>query len=65
LTVADGGGIRGISELLILNVIMYRIRRVKKLSYEPLPADYFDLMCGTSTGGYVSQHPYSFVLAWY
>ena len=32
---------------------MHRVQRTEKLSSVPLPADYFDLMCGTSTGGLV------------
>ncbi len=48
----DGGGIRGISELIILQEIMHRVERTEKLDHTPLPADYFDLICGTSTGGY-------------
>lgn len=46
----DGGGIRGISELVILQEIMHRVGRVMKVE-TPLPADYFDMICGTSTGG--------------
>lgn len=46
----DGGGIRGISELVILEEIMHRVGRVLKVE-TPLPADYFDMICGTSTGG--------------
>jgi patatin-like phospholipase/acyl hydrolase len=48
---ADGGGIRGMSELIILDEIMHRVQRKAKLSTAPLPADYFDMICGTSTGG--------------
>jgi patatin-like phospholipase/acyl hydrolase len=50
-TNTDGGGIRGISELVILEEIMHRVQRKKKLDQTPLPSDYFDLICGTSTGG--------------
>lgn len=46
----DGGGIRGISELVILEEIMHRVGRVLKVE-TALPADYFDMICGTSTGG--------------
>lgn len=48
----DGGGIRGLSSLFILENIMEKIRFIHDLSIEPLPCDYFDMICGTSTGGY-------------
>jgi len=32
---------------------MSRVQVVEELEFEPLPADYFDLICGTSTGGYI------------
>jgi patatin-like phospholipase/acyl hydrolase len=48
----DGGGIRGLSSLLILQNIMEKIRFVEDLQTEPLPCEYFDMICGTSTGGY-------------
>jgi hypothetical protein len=48
---ADGGGIRGLSELLILKEIMHRIQRQEGRDTMPLPCEYFDLICGTSTGG--------------
>jgi patatin-like phospholipase/acyl hydrolase len=47
----DGGGIRGISELLILGEIMHRVKRKEGLRHDPLPADYFDMIYGTSTSG--------------
>lgn len=49
--IPDGGGIRGLSELLILREIMRRVQDEEDLPTEPIPADYFDLICGTSTGG--------------
>jgi len=49
----DGGGIRGLSSLFILQNIMEKIRFIHDLSIEPLPCDYFDMICGTSTGGYL------------
>lgn len=45
------GGIRGLSTLVILEETMHRLQRTENLSSIPLPADYFDLICGTSTGG--------------
>lgn len=48
---SDGGGIRGLSSLLILERIMYRIKAEQKLERVPLPCEYFDLIGGTSTGG--------------
>ena len=41
------------SELLILQEIMERIRVQEHLEGAPLPCDYFDLIGGTSTGGWV------------
>ncbi|KAH8784081.1 FabD/lysophospholipase-like protein [Hyaloscypha sp. PMI_1271] len=49
----DGGGIRGISELVILEEIMHRVGRSQNLP-TLLPADYFDVICGTSTGGLIA-----------
>ena len=47
----DGGGIRGLLGLCILGEIMHRVEYKLQLDHEPLPADSFDLMGGTSTGG--------------
>ena len=50
---ADGGGVRGLSTLLILKGLMRQInakRRLQGLSYVK-PCDVFDLIGGTSTGG--------------
>lgn len=53
----DGGGVRGLSEVLILKYLMARLKfmeekRLKmKLEHLPDPWKYFDLICGTSTGG--------------
>ena len=57
----DGGGIRGLSELLIIKEIMHRLmvdeNAKREIDGQPLltglpkPCDYFDLIGGTSTGG--------------
>ena len=49
----DGGGIRGLSELVILHEIMERVKMRKGLAELPKPCDYFHLIGGTGTGGYV------------
>ncbi len=50
-SLTDGGGIRGVSELFILDEIMKRIQAHKNLPNTPKPCEYFDLIGGTSTGG--------------
>lgn len=32
---------------------MQKVKRIEGLDSEPLPSDYFDMMCGTGTGGLV------------
>ncbi|CAI4212654.1 unnamed protein product [Parascedosporium putredinis] len=54
LLALDGGGIRGLSELLILEEIMDRIKYDLGMADDPLPADFFDLIGGTSTGGWIA-----------
>ncbi|CAG9989711.1 unnamed protein product, partial [Clonostachys byssicola] len=50
----DGGGIRGLSEILILKEIMLQVRINNGLDYTPEPYQCFDFICGTSTGGLVA-----------
>ncbi|KAJ7109046.1 acyl transferase/acyl hydrolase/lysophospholipase [Mycena crocata] len=50
----DGGGIRGLSTLLILQTIMHRIKIEGGMKEPPLPCEYFDLIGGTSTGGIIA-----------
>jgi patatin-like phospholipase/acyl hydrolase len=56
----DGGGVRGISTLYILKELMRQIARDHDVenpqspTVSPLPCDYFDLICGTSTGGLIA-----------
>lgn len=49
----DGGGIRGLSSLMILRDIMNEIGRETNTE-NPKPCDYFDLIGGTSTGGLIA-----------
>ena len=47
----DGGGIRGLSPLLILQEMLYRIKSKERLTDLPKPCEIFDLAGGTGTGG--------------
>jgi patatin-like phospholipase/acyl hydrolase len=40
------------SELLILQEVMQRIQMKENLESVPLPCEYFDMIGGTSTGGF-------------
>jgi Patatin-like phospholipase len=50
----DGGGVRGLSSLLILREVMEEIGRRSGAANTPLPCQYFDLIGGTSTGGLIA-----------
>jgi patatin-like phospholipase/acyl hydrolase len=43
----DGGGVRGLSSLLILDKLMKMVNR----RTPPKPCEVFDMIAGTSTGG--------------
>jgi patatin-like phospholipase/acyl hydrolase len=47
LLALDGGGVRGLSALLILEKLMETVDP----DAPPKPCDYFDMIGGTSTGG--------------
>jgi patatin-like phospholipase/acyl hydrolase len=47
----DGGGVRGLSSLLILREIMDEIGRQNNTGVAALPCEVFDMIGGTSTGG--------------
>lgn len=49
LLALDGGGVRGLSSLMILQQLMATIDPTTP----PKPCEYFDMIGGTSTGGYV------------
>ncbi|CAE6449707.1 unnamed protein product [Rhizoctonia solani] len=46
----NGGGVRGLSALLILEEVMKRIQHLENLELTPSPHQYFDLIAGTGTG---------------
>ena len=50
----DGGGVRGLSSLMILEGVMKKVQLAQKLDEIPYPCAYFDLICGTSTGGLIA-----------
>jgi patatin-like phospholipase/acyl hydrolase len=61
---SDGGGVRGLSSIMILNALMRKVRDLhnsrckdasQALTGPALPCHYFDLVGGTSTGGQVFQ----------
>jgi len=47
----DGGGVRGISSLVILKQLMTNLAKKGAITNDTLPSEYFDLIAGTSTGG--------------
>lgn len=55
-SVIDGGGVRGIISLIILQQIM------KEVAPNALPCECFDLIGGTSTGGQVSGNLWAVLL---
>ena len=50
LLALDGGGVRGLSSLMILQQLMATIDP----DAPPKPCDYFDMIGGTSTGGLIA-----------
>ncbi|KAF2152861.1 FabD/lysophospholipase-like protein [Myriangium duriaei CBS 260.36] len=50
LLTLDGGGVRGLSSLIILQSLMVSINRTNP----PKPCDWFDMIGGTSTGGLIA-----------
>lgn len=49
----DGGGVRGLSSLLILKDVMTQLNSEREDNQRLKPCDVFDLIGGTSTGGCV------------
>jgi hypothetical protein len=48
---SDGGGVRGLSTLLMLQALMERVNEGREERLKP--CQIFDVICGTSTGGLV------------
>jgi len=49
----DGGGVRGLSSLLILREILDEVGRRNETN-APLPCEFFEMIGGTSTGGIIA-----------
>jgi patatin-like phospholipase/acyl hydrolase len=58
----DGGGVRGLSTLYILKILMCQLNKKKGNTRLLKPCDVFDLIGGTSTGGYAHIHTYTHML---
>jgi patatin-like phospholipase/acyl hydrolase len=50
----DGGGVRGLSSLMILREIMEDIGQRNGVDEPPKPCEYFDLVGGTGMGGLIA-----------
>jgi len=50
----DGGGVRGLSSLLILREIMEDLEQRTGAPKTPRPCEFFDMIGGTSTGGLIA-----------
>ncbi|KAG6872178.1 hypothetical protein C0995_012312, partial [Termitomyces sp. Mi166 len=48
------GGTRGLSELIILQEIMHRLKYLENTPSVPKPCDYFDIIGGVGTGGIIA-----------
>lgn len=48
---ADGGGIRGLSGLFMLQEMMNRIEFDQKPTVKLRPRDFFEMIAGSGTGG--------------
>lgn len=53
----DGGGVRGLLSVVVLEQVMVRMGRelqLERTAGTPKPCDFFDIICGTSTGGLIA-----------
>jgi hypothetical protein len=51
----DGGGVRGLSSLVLLSETMSRVQKLEGLDDPPGPHRYFDVIAGTGTGACVPR----------
>ncbi|KAH0589910.1 hypothetical protein H2248_000101 [Termitomyces sp. 'cryptogamus'] len=54
LLALDDGGTRGLSELLIIQELMKRLKFITHANTVPKPCEYFDLIGGVGTGGLIA-----------
>ncbi|KAH8826543.1 acyl transferase/acyl hydrolase/lysophospholipase, partial [Flagelloscypha sp. PMI_526] len=50
----DGGGLLALSELYMLQELMYRLQSALNLETVPLPCDHFDVIGGSGSGGLIA-----------
>lgn len=56
----DGGGVKGVSSVIMLDAIMDKVKQIENSTGSDMsletrkPVDYFDLAAGTSTGGLIA-----------
>lgn len=50
----DDGGVRGLTMLLLLRAIMHHIQQANHEPTLPLPCEYFDMIAGSGTGGFIA-----------
>ncbi|CAE6489093.1 unnamed protein product [Rhizoctonia solani] len=51
---ANGGGVRGLSSLLLLQEVMNRLQKLGRQGKTVKPVDWFDVIAGTGTGGVIA-----------
>ncbi|KAH8817769.1 hypothetical protein DL96DRAFT_395910 [Flagelloscypha sp. PMI_526] len=53
----DGGGLRAISQALIVRDMLQRLEEDNQLSHPARVCDYFDMICGSGLGGHHVWYP--------
>lgn len=52
--ILDGGGVRRLSELIVVEKLIVKVQEQRKATGPPKPCDVFDLIYSTSTGGIIT-----------